>query len=186
MTDENIYYVDTNQEYGAFLAGEHLAQSGFKKIAMIAGEPGNLLGKARKSGFLRALHKYNLEIKDQFIFHFPFRGEKNDFNSGKAIGRKLIEMSEKPEALFCYNDLTALGVQSTLINHGVRIPGDIAIMGFDDIKQSHSAPVPLSTIRQPTEKIGRIAVKKINNLIMGFDTEIQTLLEPEVVVREST
>jgi len=185
IEDDDIYQVGTNHKLGAFMATEHLVKLGHKKIGYINAEKGNLLGRIRKSGYLEALKKYNIPMNEEFIFHFPYFGEKNDYNSGYMIAQRFVKMKNRPQAVFAYNDLSALGFEKALTEKGLKIPEDVAIVGFDDIERSCYCQVPLTTIKQPTEQIGRVAVEKVLSLINKEETRMKTILKPELVIRES-
>jgi len=185
IADEEIYHVGTDHETGAYLATEHLISQGYEHIGYVNAEEGNLLGEVRKSGYKRALEEYEVIYDPRYSFQYPFRGEWNDYKSGYRVGEEFLQQEERPEALFIYNDLGALGFESRMVEAGVQIPEEVAIVGFDDIERCKYCEIPLTTIRQPTERIGEIAVKILLHRIAGEETEVRTILTPELVVRES-
>lgn len=188
MVDEDISYVGTDHEEGAFLATQHLIKLGYKKIGYINGihdEGSSLLGELRKKGFLLALRKYNVEYHPEYEYRFRLCSEWNDYQSGYDIGLQFIETSEKPEAVFAFDDLSALGFQKAIIDNGFKVPQDVAIVGFDDIRRGGSAPVPLTTIHQPTYEIGQIAVDMVIKKITGQPVNNRVILRPSLIVRES-
>ncbi|HKJ67055.1 MAG TPA: GntR family transcriptional regulator, partial [bacterium] len=185
VQDPDIYHVGTDQAKGAYLATEHLIRLGHNRIGFLAGEPGNLLGDERKQGYMNALKANGKEYRDHDIFFSPFEGEWHDYKSGYSIGKEFAGLKDRPTAIFAYNDLTALGFQEALLEKGMRIPEDVALVGFDDIERSCYSPVTLTTVRQPTEKIGTLAMEKVMALINHEETEVRTILEPELVVRQS-
>ncbi|MFQ5863910.1 MAG: substrate-binding domain-containing protein, partial [bacterium] len=142
IKDEDIYYVGSDHEQGAYLATEHLIKLGYEKIGYINAEKGNLLGERRKQGFLKALQRYERPFRECFEFRLRLKGEWNDYQSGYEIGERFSTLSDRPEALFVYNDLAALGFEQAILENGLRIPNDIAIVGFDDIERCQYAPVP--------------------------------------------
>jgi LacI family transcriptional regulator len=95
---------------------------------------------------------------------------------------------ELPDGIFCANDLLALGVmQSLTMTHTVRIPEDVALIGYDDIDFAVSAVVPLSSIRQPTEALGRTAIELLTEEVESQNaTHRAVVFTPELVVRQST
>ena len=185
IEDEEIYWVGTDNVKGGYLAGEHLAKLGYRKVGYINGEEGNLPGERRKEGLLRALRDYGIEFNPKFEFRLRLRGEWNDYRSGYEIGEHFVTLTDRPEAMFVYNDLSALGFQRAVLDRGLRVPDDVAIVGFDDIKRGQVAPVPLTTIRQPTDEIGAVAFEKLVKLMQNEPVESRTTLEPRLVVRES-
>ena len=87
--------------------------------------------------------------------------------------------------MFVYNDLSALGFERAVLDKGLRVPEDVAIVGFDDIKRGVVAPVPLTTIHQPTDEIGALAFEYLVRRIEGEEVPVRTILKPSLVVRDS-
>lgn len=183
VVDEDIYFVGTDHEQGAFMATEHLIKLGYEKIGYINGEEGNLLGELRKKGYIRALQQYGKKYNEHFVFQLPL--ERNDYQSGYQIGEQFFKLNDRPDAMFIYKDLAALGFEQAVLDQGKEVPHDVAIVGFDDIEGSRYAPVPLTTIHQPTDKIGRIAVDTLIRRMEGRETELHTIFVPELIVRKS-
>ncbi len=183
IEDEDIYYVGTDHEQGAFMATEYLIQQGYKQIGYISGEAGNLLADLRLKGYRRALEQYDRSLRQDFVFPLPMKFK--DYDSGYQIGQQFLQLSERPDALFVYNDLSALGFEQALLDNGYKVPDDVAIVGFDDIEQGKYAPVPLTTIHQPTDEIGQMAVEKLMKLVAEQPVAIRTILKPKLVIRAS-
>jgi LacI family transcriptional regulator len=184
--DKSVYFVGTDHEKGGYIAAQHLIKLGYKKIGYINAELGNPIGELRKNGFLRALREKNIAFKENFEFRLQFRGDWDDYFAGYKIGEEFVQLKDKPEAMFVYKDLAALGFQRALLNHGIYVPGDVAIVGFDDIKRGVVAPVPLTTIHQPTDKIGELAFDMIKKQIKNeFIEKPHIILKPSLVIRES-
>ncbi|NUW40239.1 LacI family DNA-binding transcriptional regulator [Nonomuraea rhodomycinica] len=112
------------------------------------------------------------------------------FASGRHAAERLAAMPvpERPTALFCANDLLALGLMHGLTAAGLRIPGDVALIGYDDIDYAAAAAVPLSSIRQPREELGRVAAELLLEEIDEGERHRhrQVLFDPELVVRDSS
>ncbi len=183
VDDKDIYYVGTDHEQGAFMATEHLLKSGYQNVGYISGKEGNLLGELREKGYLRAMKKYNKEINRNFIFRSPQRGK--DYDSGYNIGEKYCKSKIRPDAIFAYKDLAALGFEQAVIDNGLNVPDDVAIVGFDNIERTEYAPVPLTTISQPTDKIGKLATELLIQKIHGNEIQFHTILKPELITRKS-
>jgi DNA-binding LacI/PurR family transcriptional regulator len=186
VNDPNIYHVGTAHEKGAYLATKHLIQQGFDTIGYISGEYGNILGDVRENGFRRAMIHYKREINEDFIFHLPLEGEWNDFQSGYIIARDFLNMKQRPRAIFAYNDLSALGFQEAITEHGLSVPEDVALVGFDDIDRARYASVPLTTVRQPVPEICNVAVDILIHQMHREPVQTHSILEPELVVRKSS
>jgi DNA-binding LacI/PurR family transcriptional regulator len=189
MQDETIPFVGTDHELGGYIATRHLLGLGYRSIGYINAEEGNLVGELRKAGYLRALHEGQGE--PEFLFRMQHRGPRgprgqwNDFQSGYDIGKSFCSRARRPDAVFVYNDLSALGFEKAVLEAGLRVPEEIAIVGFDDIERGEYADVPLTTIRQPTEEIGRRAVDVLLRMIEGLAAPVRTILSPSLVVRSS-
>ncbi len=185
ITDPDIFFVGTDHELGGYLACNHLITSGYKRIGFINGEIGNLCGEARFQGYRRALEENRISLKKEYLYNLPRGGEWNDFQSGYEIGQFFSQTTDRPQAVFAYNDLTALGFQKAVMEKGLRIPEDIAVVGFDNIDASGTAPIPLTTVHQPTEQIGSLAVKVLADQQKGEVAQKRYILKPELVIRES-
>lgn len=188
MHDPQYWYVGSDQEYGGFLATEHLIKLGYRKIGYLHAEKGNLLSEIRKNGFYRALTEYGVPYNGSFIYHLEPNKEKkiiDRYDQGYRFGKTFSQLKNKPEALFIYSDIAALGFEKALLEKGIRIPDDLAVVGFDDILQAAYSPVPLTTVHQPAEKIGRIAVDVMQKRISGEDVGNRSILMPSLIIRES-
>ena len=95
-------------------------------------------------------------------------------------------MAEKPDGMFVFNDLGAIGFQDALLDRGVRVPEDVALVGLDDIELAGRARVRLTTVRQPVNRIGSLAVDTLLARLRGERTETRKILEPELVIRDSS
>lgn len=185
VADEDIYYVGTDHEYGAYIATEHLLKLGHTKIGYINSPKSNILGDVRMQGYIKALHTYGLEPLPEYHLRLTSDTHPERFEAGYQLGDHFHELKDKPTAFFTYNDISALGFIKRLMELGYQIPEDVAIVGFDDIEQSSYANVPLTTIHQPVERIGVAAVNKLIALINGETPPFRTILKPELIIRES-
>lgn len=185
IKDPDIYFVGTDHESGGYRATRHLMSIGHKRIGFIDGESGNIVGELRREGYLRALREKDLPSPEGFVFRLREGGEEHDFASGYEIGKMFAQQSDRPEAMFVYNDLAALGFEEAVLDSGLRVPDDVAIVGFDGIERGQYAKVPLTTIQQPFDRIGALAVENLINRIEGRAVEIKTVLEPRLIIRES-
>jgi LacI family transcriptional regulator len=185
IKDPDIFFVGTDHEEGGYLATRHLLSVGHTRIGYVNGEPGNVVGELRKNGYARALHEMGLSIPERFIFRLSAGGEEHDFKSGYEVGKAFAEQSDRPGAMFIYNDLAALGFEQAVLDSGLQVPEDVAIVGFDGIERGQYARVPLTTIQQPIDRIGALAVENLIKRIEGKPVQIKTVLEPRLIIRES-
>lgn len=185
IEDEDICFIGTDHETGGYLATEHLINCGYRRIGYINGEAGNLVGELRYKGFKRALSDHGLNYYQGDIYHLQHCGEAYDYQSGYEIGEQYLNQASRAAALFIYNDLAALGFQRALLDAGLKVPEDVAIVGFDDIKRGVTAPVPLTTIHQPTDEIGQLAVQTLIAKINRQPVKTRQILKPWLIVRQS-
>ncbi|MET4059240.1 LacI family transcriptional regulator [Arthrobacter sp. UYP6] len=176
--------VSVDDTAGGFMAAEHLLDTGRRRLAFVGGSPGIRQVADRLEGALKAVSEHPdaslevLEAADMTVL------------AGRAVGQELVERSRDrlPEAIFCANDLLAVGVlQSLLLINGLRVPEDVALIGYDDIDFAQSTVVPLSSIRQPAEEIGRTAVTLLQEQLADAHAPArQVRFTPELVARQST
>lgn len=183
MEDSFIYYVGTDNEHGGYIAAEQLIKNGYKNIGYVTGGKGNLLSLIRMKGYERAMKNNGLIPNKKFIYNLDLGGDR--YKSGYELGMKFKKLKNRPDSLCFYSDLAALGFEQALIDAGMKIPEDVAIVGFDDIEIAKFAPSPLTTIRQDTEQIGKLAVESIIKRIEGKDSPVRILLKPDLIIRSS-
>lgn len=171
---------------GGELAVRHLLATGRRRIAFVSGPAGIRQVADRLEGARRAVAEVpdaTLEVIDT---------ESLTVLQGRAAGAAVRERaaSARPDAIFAANDLLAMGVLQALVMQGagIRVPEDIALIGYDDIDFAAAAVVPLSSIRQPASLIGYTAVDLLLKEAASSDgfTPEQVVFQPELVVREST
>jgi LacI family transcriptional regulator len=170
---------------GGRMAGAHLAENGHRLVAYVSGPMNLAQCRDRRAGALAALTAHGLP--EDALVHIE--ADRMDVSSGRDAGRRLLNLSTAPTAVFCANDLLALGVLQTLYAAGVSVPGEMAIVGYDDIEFAGAAAVPLTSVRQPSAEIGQIAADLLVEEVTadkGQHRHRRVVLEPELVVREST
>ncbi|HYD51912.1 MAG TPA: GntR family transcriptional regulator [Gemmatimonadaceae bacterium] len=167
------------------IAAEHLLGLGRRRFAYMGDRIGSVMFERRSSGYLETLAAAGVPVAPEFVFQYPYEGEWNDYESGYAIGERVAAMFERPDAMYTHNDLGALGFEDALLDHGIRVPEDVAIVGLDDIELAARARVPLTTVHVPTDRIGALAVDHVVARIRGQPTITRQLLEPRLVVRRS-
>jgi LacI family transcriptional regulator len=166
--------------HGAMDAVKHLIQLGHRRIAYIGGP---LVSPERELGYRNAHTLHNLAVDEGLIS----RGEPI-FRFGNQAMRELLESRQHFTAVFCGNDLIALGAIQALENAGVRVPDDVAIVGYDDIHIASLFKPALTTVRQPLKEMGRTLVEKLLSLLETGNVSNQPchLVFPmELVIRDS-
>ncbi|UIP57379.1 LacI family DNA-binding transcriptional regulator [Agromyces marinus] len=183
--DHTISSVAVDDVVGGAMAVRHLLERGRRRIAFIGGPRTTRQVADRLAGARRAVAEVTdaaLEVVDT---------DATTVFAGRVAGEAIRDRAtaDRPDAIFCANDLLALGVLQALIMLGdVRVPDDIALIGYDDIDFAQSAVVPLSSIRQPAALIGSTAVDLLLREASrdeGFRPE-QVQFQPELVVRDSS
>jgi LacI family transcriptional regulator len=168
---------------GGELAVRHLIGNGARRLAFVSGSTAIRQCSDRRRGALRALEASGLPPGDLADIVVP----EMNASGGRLAARTLLDEG-LPDAVFCANDLLALGVLRVLLQAGVRVPEDVALIGYDDIEFSSAAAVPLSSIRQPTYQLGKIATELLLDECDDPDGHAhqQIMFQPELVVRESS
>ncbi|MEV5751529.1 substrate-binding domain-containing protein [Actinoallomurus sp. NPDC052308] len=179
----DVCSVSVDDVAGGDLAVTHLLDRGAERLAYVTGPLGIRQCTERRKGARRALRTAGRPARALEDVVVP---EMNA--SGGALAAEKLLSGGLPDAIFCANDLLALGVLRALSQAGVRVPDDVALIGYDDIEFSSAAAVPLSSIRQPTYQLGKIATEL---LLEECDdprghAHQQIMFQPELVVRESS
>jgi len=179
-------YFELNDRKGGFLAGEHLVKQGFKKIGMIKSPLNNKTSLQREEGFKDALKNYKMKI-DKRLFVTGESTKHAGFT--EETGFEAIYQYDKlgtfPEAIFCANDTQALGAIYALSKLGLKVPEDVALMGYDNIKITRY--LDLTTIDQKMYTVGVQATMRLAEIISNPDDNLyQTTINPVLVQRGSS
>jgi LacI family transcriptional regulator len=168
---------------GGRLAGRHLVELGHRRIALINGPTVIAPCVDRRAGFLAALAEVGAELKPDDDIGVGAM----TIAEGEAAAARLLSRPDPPTAIFCTNDLLALGAEHAALAARLAIPHDIAIVGYDDVAFTSMAFVPLTTVRQPAYALGYRAAHLLLDEVANPDHHHEGLLfTPELVVREST
>ena len=175
-------YVSSNNVDGASLAVRHLFEMGHRRIALIGGPTDTRPAVDRLLGFRRELRRLDLPYRPEYV-------EEGDFypESGYAATMALLDVPERPTALFAASDLMAVGALNAIRERGLDTPADVALVGFDDIQIASFLRPSLTTVRQDGQGLGVAAGETLLRLIEDPDMEPPTITVPvELVVRESS
>lgn len=169
---------------GGELAVDHLIETGHKRIAFVGGAVKVKQVEDRLKGAQRAIRRSG-KVDVEFGVHVA---PSLNTVGGIAAARQLLAMRPRPTAVFCVNDLIALGVLQVALEMGLRIPHDVAIVGYDDIEYAAAVSHPLSSVRQPRRLIGQTAAKLLmDEAEAGEDHRHQQIVfKPELIIRQST
>jgi LacI family transcriptional regulator len=168
-----------------YLATQHLIALGRRRIGYIGDRIGSALCELRASGYRPAVREHWPGGGPGLRLRVPARRRVERLPLGYMIGERVAELADRPDAMFAFNDLGALGFQDALLDRGVRVPEDIAWWGSTTSSWPGRARVPLTTVRQPTDRIGALAVDTLLARLRGEHPEIRQLLPPQLVVRHS-
>ena len=167
----------------SFLATEHLIEQGCRRITHLAG-PANLdIARSRLQGYMDALEKHNLPKDESLVIPCGLMME-----NGILGAMKLLEFPELPDGIFAINDPVAIGAMQTLKKSGIKMPGDIAIVGFTETKAAVIIEPNLTTVEQPTYEMGKTAAELLLEQIAADSEAPQRtiVLEAKLNIRESS
>ena len=180
-------FVGVDDERLGELAAEHLIERGCRQIAHIRGpEVSTALG--RLEGFRRALSRRGAMVPNSYIVEGESSDDAGDASGYRAM-RKLLRLAPRPDGVFCYNDPIAMGALKAILEAGLRVPDDIAVMGCGNVHYSGLLRVPLTSIDQDSRGIGERAAKLALSLVEAGGAPVRPatiLLRPRLVPREST
>ena len=178
--------VSVNDRVGGELAAAHLIERGHKRIGFVGGPLAINQVSERLAGARSAIQAAGLPDEALVVIETP----RLDVESGRATGASIAAIAprRRPTAVFCANDLLALGLLQDTVRRQLPVPGDLAIVGYDDIDFAAAAAVPLTSIRQPRAQLGQAAMELLleESADPAGHQHRQVVFEPELVVREST
>jgi len=163
----------------------HLVELGHRNIAVIKGQALSVDSASRWEGIAEAAQGMGIELRPELITQMP--ADDPSPQMGYETTRELLTRKVPFTALFAYNDISAVGAIRAIKETGLRVPEDISVVGFDDIREAAFHLPSLTTVRQPLRKIGVLAADALISRIEGQDRqEPDILVDPELVIREST
>jgi LacI family transcriptional regulator len=168
------------------MATNHLIDIGCRRIAHIRGRE-NSTGVNRYEGYRQALKARGLEYNRDFVINRK-RVDTHSIEEGAEAMRLLLERNPRPDGVFCYNDPLAIGAMTTILDAGLRIPDDIALIGCGNLHYDNCLRVPLSSVDQHSEEIGKRAGELVLSIVEAKRRPLPTrfILDPALVVRAST
>lgn len=176
--------VFVNNTTGSFNAINALINEGHKDIAIISGPMSSKPGRERFYGYENALRNNNIEMNKDYVFYGDFK-----LNSGYEITKRILQLKNRPTAIFAANNMMAQGCIKALIENGLSIPKDIAFISFDDVEMFEIMNLNISTVSRPTDLMGEVAAEMLFDLIKNSKVENisvkEVLLETKLVLRGS-
>lgn len=177
-----VPHVSIDNEKAAYKAVKHLISLGHRKIAFIGANNQFLSSFLRKKGYLRALAEENIEHNPAYVCYGDY-----SYKSGLRNMKKLLDMKERPTAVFCISDIMAIGAIRSAMEEKLKVPEDLAVCGFDNIYFSRMFTPSVTTVSQPMYDLGCTAMELLIKMIEKKSTEAgHRFLEHELIIREST
>ncbi len=177
----NVHSFHFDQVAGGMLATQHLIDLGHRHIAHIAGPASHRDAVDRREGFLAAHRTAGLSVDPRLIVQSNFLEA-----GGEAALQRLLAEGRRFTAVFCANDQTLWGARLALFRHGLKVPEQVSLVGFDDMPQSTFMTPPVTTVRQPMHELGRAAARAV---LGALGVQVDVARPPEqlrLMVREST
>ena len=173
--------VDSDGYGGAMAATEHLLSLGHTRIALMGGREDLDSAREREKGFRAAMSAAAVVIDEDLV-----RDSRYDPDIATEVARELLSLANPPTAIFAANDITALSAMTVAASMGLTIPGDLSIVGFDDIPEASLSNPRLTTVRQPLQAMGAAAMAMLLDIIAGVEREPHIRMDTELIVRETT
>lgn len=182
---DELDYVIVDNIKGGYLAAEHLIRLGHKRIGVIKGPSNTSTGVERFEGALDAFSDYGLPVADDLLAQGDYFKK-----SGYLVTTNLMKGPKKnrPTAIYACNDEMALGAFEAIFDMGLKLPDDVALVGFNNIEATALRTIEITTVSQRKHEMGRLAAKRLIDKIekkRGYKTPLQVILEPELIIRKS-
>jgi len=189
---ESVSTVSADNEGGAATALEHLYRLGHREIAFLRGPRALSSSGQRWKGIRAFAHSISMHLDPKRIAELPESLDANSsFEAGAQLTAELLRHGKPFTALLAYDDITALGALRALKKHGLRVPEDCSVIGFDDVAQASLSVPSLTTVRQPMEAMGTMSAGMVLDAINAVNQKrdvpvVRRKIPAELVVREST
>jgi LacI family transcriptional regulator len=178
--DPHISSVGAANWAGGLMAAEHLIELGHRRIGTITGRPALLCSRARVDGYQAALAHASLPVDPALVRTGDFH-----FEAALAAATEMLALGDPPTAIFAGNDIEAMGVYEAARRHGLRIPDDLSVVGFDDLPMSGWVSPPLTTVAQPLAQMAAAATRMVLR-VPADEPSNRVELATSLVVRSST
>ncbi|MFH1610133.1 MAG: LacI family DNA-binding transcriptional regulator [Candidatus Bipolaricaulota bacterium] len=175
-------FVVGDDRLGARLAVEHLVDLGHERIGFIGGPANVQSSQDRMVVYREVLAEQRLPVRKSWAVYADFTQA-----AGQDQGHRMLGLPHRPTAIFAANDMIALGVLEAAEDLGLRVPEDLSVVGYDDIRYASLPRIQLTTVAQPTQEMGRIAAEYLLGVIeRGRQRKLARVLRPHLVVRRTT
>ena len=182
VIDQHVTTILSDDLTGAYNLTKYIIEQGHKKIALIEGKPEFRSAYKRKQGFINAHHEAGLSVNEDYILKGNY-----DLESGYASMQMILEIQDRPSAVFCSNDEMALGAMKAIKQRGIVMPDEISIAGFDDMGFTAYLTPSLTTVLRPVEDMSKEGTQILLNKIENNETvELGIInLDTRIIIRDS-
>lgn len=185
VDNDGVTNIVLDHHRAAELALKHLMELGHRRVAILKGHPDSADSESRWKAVQEVARELGLELDPELVIQID--SVDSTPSLGYPFARKLIEKKRPFTALFAYNDISAIGAIRAFQEVGLRVPGDISVVGFDDIPAAAFHYPSLTTIRQPLRRMGEIAVDLlVDQIERKSEWQREIAIQPEIAIREST
>ncbi len=172
----------TDNFQAGYEAALHLINLGHKEIGFIGGPASSSASTQRYSGFCQAMLNYSLPVREEYTWTSDLKLE-----SGQKLSQEFLKLTHRPSAIIAVNDMTSIGFIDGCQSQGIDVPGDLSVIGFDNIPLSSLHGVQLTTVSQHTEEMGRIASELMMKQLDSPGSQPErVILKPSLIIRNST
>ncbi len=180
-----ISHISIDNYQAAVDVMEYLHGLGHERIAIISSENEYISTRLRLKGYKDSLLKHDVPMRDEYII---YASRDYSFASGKAKAKELLSVNPRPTAIFCISDTLALGAITAAKEMGLSVPGDLTVIGFDDVVEFTTMFHPyITTVSQPCYELGKQAARLLYaKMSRNIEAPLQTILEHKMVIRESS
>ncbi len=177
----SLHTIDADSFEGARLVTKHLIDLGHTRIALLGGRAELDSARLREAGYRAALADAGIAVEEELVRETRYRPEV-----AVTEANVLLDMDDPPTAIFAANDITALETLRIARERGVDVPGELSVVGFDDVPEAALSEPPLTTVRQPLQAMGEAAMHMLIDLVEGRTREEHIRFDTTLVVRAST
>jgi len=178
---EFVYSVSIDNLNAGRVAARHLVHLGRKRVGYVGNRFGLQADMERFSGYRQILEETDIGFQPEYVAHGDGKPE-----GGMRAMERLLALPEPPTAVFCYNDMEAIGAMRAIREHGWSVPGDLSVVGLDDLFLASYTDPPLTTVQQPKHQMGCLAAEILLQLLSGGKPESRVTLTGQLMVRQST
>lgn len=180
-------HVEVNNRHGARLAVEHLAKSGCRNLAYIGGPEQSASNQIRLEGFRESLRHFDLEERAEWVLQGSYSIENGYEQTKRLLAHATADREKglRPDAIICANDLIALGALQYLSEAEVRVPEEVSVVGFDDVRYASLPQIQLTTVRIPCEDIGSMGTRLLIGQVNAKRAEEEQKVENQASFRRS-